>query len=681
MLAAIVQARMGSSRLPGKTLADVQGRPMLARFIERLKASRRLEAILLATTLEKRDDPIAQIGKEMGLKTFRGSEWDVLDRIYRAAEEYDVDPIVRVTSDCPLVDPEVLDQVVELYAQGGYDYVCNFLGVRFPDGLDVEVFSRAALARVWKEARTPSEREHVTAYLRNSGFFRIGNLDAPEDFSQMLWSVDHPEDLEFVRAVYARLGNNGHLFGWKEVLELARAEPALSRKNSRGVVNEGYYLSLSKDAPIPPRPHSRAKSESLKKRASVRVPGCSQTFSKGPTQFVQGVAPNFLVRGKGSRVWDADGNEFLDFGMALGAALLGYADADVNAAVDRQMADGAIFSLPHPLEVEVAELLAERVPCAEMVRFGKNGSDATAGAVRLARACTGREIIASCGYHGWQDWAIGVTSRNKGVPETVRKLTVPFAYNDLASLERIFADHPDRVAAVILEPVGVEEPQEGFLQQVQELARRHGALLIFDEVLTGFRLALGGAQEYFGVVPDLACFGKAMANGLPLSAVVGRRDLLQQFEEVFFSFTFGGETLALAAAKATLRKIREAAVIPHLWNQGKKLKDGYNVLARHYGLEKATSCVGYAPRTVIRFRGSEAGESLILQSLFQQECLKRGLLFSGSHNASFAHGEPEVDFALHVYRSALEVLASAVQEGNAAERLEGKPIQPVFRQA
>ena len=495
----------------------------------------------------------------------------------------------------------------------------------------------------------------------------------------MIWSVDHPEDLELVRAIYARLGNNGRPFGWKKVLDLVRKEPDFFRGNPGGIVNEGYYLSLTKDAPVPARSYALRKSESLKERALVRVPGCSQTFSKGPTQFVQGVAPNFLVRGKGSRVWDADGNEFLDFGMALGAALLGYADPDVDAAVSRQMADGAVFSLPHPLEVEVAELLAERIPCAEMVRFGKNGSDATAGAVRLARACTGREIIASCGYHGWQDWSIGVTSRNKGVPEAVRKQTVPFVYNDLESLDKIFADHPGRVAAVILEPVGVEIPREGFLRQVQELARRQGALLIFDEVLTGFRMASGGAQEYFGVVPDLACFGKSLANGLPLSAVVGRRDLLRQFEEVFFSFTFGGEALSLAAAKATLKKIREAAVVPHLWNQGKKLQDGYNVLARHYGLEKMTSCVGYAPRTVIRFYGSPAGDSLVLQSLFQQECLKRGLLFTGSQNVSFAHGEPEVDSALHVYRSALEVLAGAIREGKVTERLEGEPLQPVLR--
>ncbi len=676
---AVLQARLGSTRLPGKTLADVAGKPMLERVVERIRACPAVAGVVIATTVEKRDDPLAELALQWGIPVFRGSESDVLDRFYQTARRFGIRHILRVTPDCPLIDPSVVGEVLEAYRSGHYDYVSNTQGRRYPDGLDAEVFSFRALETAWKEARLPSEREHVTAYIRNSGLFRIGNLDAPHDFSGMVWSVDRPEDLEFVRTVYARLEKSGTLFGWEQVLQLVRSEPSLFRRSNGAIVNEGYYRSLTQDAPLPVRSGALAASKSLKQRASLRIPGCSQTFSKGPTQFVQGVAPSFLVRGKGCRVWDADGNEFLDLGMALGAALLGYADPDVDAAVARQMADGTVFSLPHPLEVEVAELLAEMIPCAEMARFGKNGSDATSGAIRLARAVTGREVIATCGYHGWQDWCIGATTRNRGVPGAVRRLTFPFEYNNLESLKRIFSERPGEVAAVILEPAGVEEPREDFLQQVEKLTHRNGALLIFDEVLTGFRLAPGGAQEYFGVIPDLACFGKAMANGLPLSAVVGRRELMKQFEEIFFSFTFGGETLSLAAARAALQKIRETGVLARLWNQGGKLKDGYNVLARHYGLEKLTSCIGYPPRTVIQFTGSDRHGSLLLHSLFQQECLRRGLLFTGSQNMSLAHGEPEVDFALHVYRSCLELLARAVREGAVRDRLEGEPVQPVFR--
>jgi glutamate-1-semialdehyde 2,1-aminomutase/spore coat polysaccharide biosynthesis protein SpsF len=315
-----------------------------------------------------------------------------------------------------------------------------------------------------------------------------------------------------------------------------------------------------------------------------------------------------------------------------------------------------------------------------MVRFGKNGSDATAGAVRVARAHTGREIVACCGYHGWQDWYVGTTTRSRGVPRAVARLTRPFVYNDLPSLERIFAEHPRQVAAVILEPVGVEPPRDGFLQKVQELAHREGAVLIFDEIITGFRLALGGAQEYFGITPDLACFGKAIANGYPLAAVVGSREIMTLFDEIFFSFTFGGEAVSLAAAAATIRQMRVRNVIGHLWEQGQKLMDGYNVLAREFKVDRFTRCVGLAPRTLITFTDEHGRESLLLKSLFQQECLKRGLLFTGAHSVTASHSPGDVHYTLQVYRTVLELLAQAIAAQDVERRLEGPPVQPVFRQ-
>ncbi|MBI3953640.1 MAG: aminotransferase class III-fold pyridoxal phosphate-dependent enzyme [Chloroflexi bacterium] len=431
----------------------------------------------------------------------------------------------------------------------------------------------------------------------------------------------------------------------------------------------------------PPRQRSLKRSQELKAEAERLIPSCSQTFSKGPTQFVQGVAPVFLARGQGSHVWDVDGNEYVDYPMALGPIILGHNYPAVTAAVIRQVQEGTAFSLPHPLEVELARLLVELIPCAQMVRFGKNGSDATSGAVRVARAYTGRDIIACCGYHGWQDWYIGTTTRSKGVPKAVQALTVPFQYNDSASLERIFAQHPGQVAAVIMEPVGVVEPEPGFLQAVQQLARREGALLIFDEIITGFRLALGGAQEYYGVVPDLACVGKAMANGLPIAAVVGRREVMELFDEVFFSFTFGGEAISLAASLATINEMRQKNVIGALWAMGGRLKDGYNALAAELGVGRYTECIGLAPRTVVTFKDETGAESLLLKSLFQQECLKRGVLFSGNHNVCYSHSDADIQHTLGAYRAAMEVLAEAIKAGDAAQRLEGEPVQPVFRRA
>src|SRR5450759_2996115 len=325
-----------------------------------------------------------------------------------------------------------------------------------------------------------------------------------------------------------------------------------------------------------------AKSEEMLERALRTIPLGTQTFSKSRTQYPHGVSPYFVTRGRGGHIWDVDGREYTDFIMSLCAVTLGYGDPDVDAAVRAQLDDGIIFSLPHPLELEVAEAVVDMVPCAEMVRFGKNGSDATSGAVRVARAFTGRDHVAACGYHGWQDWYIGATTRNLGVPQATRDLTHLFVYNDINSLAAIFREHPSDVACVIMEPMNLVEPEPGFLEEVAELARREGAVFVFDETITGFRYANGGAQEYFGVKPDLATFGKGMANGYPVSAVAGRADIMRLMEEVFFSFTFGGEALSLAAAKATMDKLRAEPVTALLAQQGTKVMSGLaELIERH----------------------------------------------------------------------------------------------------
>jgi glutamate-1-semialdehyde aminotransferase len=422
------------------------------------------------------------------------------------------------------------------------------------------------------------------------------------------------------------------------------------------------------------------KSQEWLDRTLKVIPSGTQTYSKGPRQFIRGASPVFVERGDGARLWDVDGNEFLDFTMGLCAVILGYADPDVNAAVTRQMALGTVFTLPHPIETEVSEMLARLIPCAEMVRFGKNGSDATAGAVRLARAVTGRDLIACCGYHGWQDWYVGTRTLNRGVPEATRALTVPFDYNRIETLERIFDERPGQVAGVIMEPMQFELPAPGFLEAVRDLAHRHGALLIFDEIKTGFRLALGGAQERFGVLPDLAAFGKAMTNGFPLAALVGRRDIMELLDHVFFSFTAGGETVALAACRATVTKMEQQRVIEHIWTQGARLQDGLNQRVTRAGLSDFMWCKGTPPLNAVYFH--KAGESATwwaLKSLFQQECIRRGLLFTGDHNLSLAHGGKEIDEALRTYDAVIEITAAAIRDGSVERRLEGPAAEPVFR--
>jgi glutamate-1-semialdehyde 2,1-aminomutase len=374
-----------------------------------------------------------------------------------------------------------------------------------------------------------------------------------------------------------------------------------------------------------------------------------------------------------------DDNEYIDFINGLASVTLGYNDPDVNHAVKKQLENGVTFSLPHALETEVAEKIVEMVPCAEMVRFGKNGSDATTGAIRLARAFTGRNHIAACGYHGWQDWYIGSTSRNMGVPKATIELTHTFAYNDLASLETLFDQYPDQIAAVIMEPMNTTFPETGFLEAVKDTAHNNGTLLVFDEMLTGFRYAKGGAQEYFGVVPDLATFGKGMANGYPLSAIVGRKEIMQLMEEVFFSFTFGGETLSLAAAKAVLEKIQQKPVLETIRRQGEKVMEGVGQLITRHGVGHIFGLVGQAPLSYLVIKDTIHCTQWEIKTLFFQEMFERGILTFGSHNMSYAHTAKDIEQLLLVYDEVFKLIRHAVDDGVLYEMLRAEPLVPLFK--
>lgn len=425
--------------------------------------------------------------------------------------------------------------------------------------------------------------------------------------------------------------------------------------------------------------HRYARSEELLARALKSIPLGSQTFSKSRTQYPFGVSPYFITRGRGSKVWDVDGNEYVDWINGLASITLGYNDPDVTAAVVRQLEDGVIFSLPHPIEMEVAEKIVEMVPCAEMVRFGKNGSDATSGAVRLARAYTMRDRIAVCGYHGWQDWYIGSTARNRGVPESVRELTHKFDYNDITSLDYLFKAHPGEFAAVILEPMNIVRPAPGYLQELKALTQRNGALLVFDETITGFRYSNGGAQELFGLTPDLATFGKGLANGYPVAALTGRAEIMKLMDEVFFSFTFGGETLSLTAALATMTKLQREPVIETMRAQGRKVVDGLSRLIAHHDVGDFIKVVGDPTWSFFLIKDTPEYTSIDLKTLLLQEMFKRGILTIGTHNMSYAHSDADVAKLLDAYDEILPLLRDSVRNRALAQHLKCEPLVPLFR--
>jgi glutamate-1-semialdehyde aminotransferase len=404
----------------------------------------------------------------------------------------------------------------------------------------------------------------------------------------------------------------------------------------------------------------------------------TQTMAKGPGQYSIGTSPVYLESGKGSHVWDVDGNEFIDLNAAIGPLCLGYAYDKVDEAISAQLKKGITFSLMHRLEYEVCELIHQVVPNAESIRISKTGCDVTTAAVRLSRAFTGRSKVVCCGYHGWHDWYIATTTRNAGIPEEVRALTSTFSYNNIESLKAVLNED---VACVILEPYVFEAPQPGFLEEVARLTKENGSLLIFDEMWSGFRIALGGAQEYFNIKADLACFSKAVANGMPISFLTGRKDVISRGEhDVFIFTTFGGEALSMAATIATINELREKNVPAYLAAQGKKLKDGYNQLVAELGMQKYTSCGGFDCRGIITFT-PEAGDGLVVKTFVQQEMIRQGVLWGGFHNMSYSHSDADVAAVLAAYAEVLPMLKEAIENNNVAEQLRGEVLEMVFRKA
>ena len=404
------------------------------------------------------------------------------------------------------------------------------------------------------------------------------------------------------------------------------------------------------------------------KRSQSVLAGPS-TFGKGVDQFAYGITPYALERGEGAYLWDVDGNKYLDTMMSLGAVFLGYCNATVDKAIQQQLKNGISFSLAHRLEVEVSEMLCERIPCADMARFGKNGNDVTTAAIRLSRYVTGNNHVLFCGYHGWQDWYISKTSMNGGVPTEVGDYSHRFAYNDLGALEALLQELEGKTACIIMEPTSRIHPQDGFLQGVRDLSEKYKVVLIFDEVVTGFRFHRGGYQSVCGITPDLACFSKAMGNGLPISALVGKQEIMENCTDIFYSLTFAGETLSLAATKAVMEVIDEENVPKVVEENGQNFLERINDQIKKYGLQDVVAVEGYPCRSVMIFRDTEDIPSADTRTYWIQELAKKEILTAGYHIVSFAHKKPEIDFLLTRYDQVFEDIKSSLNDGTLSEKL------------
>lgn len=426
----------------------------------------------------------------------------------------------------------------------------------------------------------------------------------------------------------------------------------------------------------------------MEKRLQELIPGGAHTYSKGADQFSSN-APKVITHGKGVYIWDVDGNKYLDWCMGLYSVVLGHAYELVISRVRNQLEKGTNFQRPAIEELELAEMLVKIVPCADMVKFAKNGSTVTTAAFKLSRAYTGREKIAICSDHpffSYDDWFIGSTPCSEGITEHEKRLSVKFKFNDLESVKKVFAEHKGQIAALIMEPMKFEEPRDGFLHKVGELCRENGTMYILDEMITGFRFPLGGAQKYFDVTPDLTTFGKAVANGFSMAFLAGKREIMELGgiepgkKKVFLvSTTHGAETHSLVAAMATIDEFRNRDVVNHIWDVGGQLIDKVTKIIEHKKLSQYVKITGHKYLPLMLFKDSNGEDSLGYKTLFMQEIIRRNILFQGMFVAAFQHSQTEIDYTLNAIAESLDVYAKAIEAKSVNGFLQGDPIKPVFR--
>ena len=578
---AIVQARMGSTRFPDKVMKTIHNRPMIDLLLSRLSLSKKLDQIVVATSRSEKNDPLAAYVEKLGYPVYRGSEDDVLDRYYQTATQYSADTITRITGDCPLIDPNLVDDIISHFKENKSDYTSNVSPPSYPDGLDTEVFTYKALESAWRSTGEKSDREHVTPFIRESGHYKCSNISSKIDLSSERWTVDEPEDLEVVSKIFEHFHPRLD-FCWQEVTDLNKSKPEIFSGNKHLKRNEGMQLGAG---------------QKLYHRAKNIIPGGNMLLSKRPEMFLPNLWPSYFSKAKGCRVWDLDDNEYIDMSMSVGANVLGYGNEEVDKAVSKTVNSGNMSTLNCPEEVYLAEKLIELHPWAEMVRFARSGGEANAIAIRIARAASGRDKVAICGYHGWHDWYLSANiacDKNldghllpglepAGIPRSLQGTVLPFSYNNFEELEALTSSHD--IGVIKMEVQRSEPPKNNFLQKVRDLANEKNIVLIFDECTSGFRETNGGLHKKYEINPDIALFGKALGNGYAITSIIGKREIMEACQQTFISSTFWTERIGPTAALKTLEIMKSIKSWEMITQTGNNICKGWQQLSEKYDIQ------------------------------------------------------------------------------------------------
>ena len=628
---AIIQARYNSKRFPGKVVKKIGNQTILEILIKRLSKSKRISKIIVACSDNPSDKAIVDVCNKLGINYFIGSEEDVLDRFYNAAKKYKRYGILRITADCPLIDPEIVDEVIYNFFVKHVDYASNTNPPTFPDGLDLEIFKFSVLKEAYLNAKKSFEREHVTPFIINNKKFKKFNLKNSKDFSSLRLTLDETKDFILIERIIKNFNKNLH-FNLKNILYFYKKNKKLFLTNNDIKRNEGYNLNLG---------------QKMWKRAKNVIPGGTMLFSKNPDLLLPNFWPAYFQKTKGYNVWDLEGKKYLDFSlMGVGTNILGYSKKEVDDAVRKVIDQGNMSTLNSKEEILLAEKLIQMHPWAGKVRFARTGGEAAAIAIRIARAATGRDKVAICGYHGWHDWYLSANlsdSKNlnshlmrnlpiEGVQRNLKNSAYVFEYNNFNQLKKIVSDN--KIAAVIMEVSRNEQPSKYFLEKIRMLTKKENIVLIFDECTSGFRETFGGLHLKYKVSPDIATFGKSLGNGYAINAIIGSDSVMNYANSTFISSTFWTERIGSAAAIKTLEIMEKMKSWEMITSMGKSIKIRWDSLAKSLNLKIKIGGLNAIPRFDF-----ENNNNLYYNTFITQEFLKKNFLATNSIYLSVCHNK------------------------------------------
>ncbi len=665
-ITAIVQARIGSSRLRGKVLKKINSKETIILLLERLSRAKKVNDIIVAIPNTKENDVLFEVLKKHNYKIFRGSEKNVLKRYYDCAKNYKISNILRITGDCPLVDPLLVDKVASIYLSNNYDYVSNIEDRTFPDGMDMEFFNFKTLSKILANVISKYDKEHVTKYVLRTNIFDKYNFKQSKNFSDLRITLDTKDDFLLIKKIFENFRNS--LFSYNDIIKYYQK-------------NKKIFIK-TKEASLKQERENLSQGQKIWSKAKRYIAGGNMLFSKRPDVFLPNKWPSYFRSAKGCVVEDLDGKKYYDVSiMGIGTNILGYSNTDVDNAVSKRLYKANMTTLNCTEEVELAEKLIKIHPWASKVRFARSGGEANAIAVRLARSYTKKQKIAFCGYHGWHDWYLATNLKKKsnlnehllpglktgGVLKKLNDSIFPFKYNDYDGLLNLIKKYPD-IGIIKMEVIRNQKPKKNFLKKIRKLANERDLVLIFDECTTGFRQSFGGIHKIYGVNPDMLMLGKAIANGFALTAVLGKKEIMESIKNTFISSTFWTESIGPTAALKTLEVMEQKKTWRYITNLGIYIVSQWKKLAKKNKIKIKISGIPALSSFVFLSKNHQAYKTFITQ-----EMLKYGFLATTTIYVSVAHNKKILKKYFY-YLDKLFFIISKCEKGDDIHRYLLEPI-------